>query len=125
VLCSRLLFGYIITGNADRRTRFIPICAASVSGGMDFSMRVLRNYNEEWVKKYLDRHISSYDVCNCDECRLDIMAIALNKLPPQYVVTDEGAIFASLSEMSHQRMVDLATVVTEAVMAVNSRPHHQ
>jgi competence protein ComFB len=52
------------------------------------------------------------------------MAIALNKLPPAYVVTERGAIFASVSEMSHQRMVDLATVVTEAVIIVSSRPSH-
>jgi competence protein ComFB len=88
------------------------------------SVKKLRNYNEEWVRSYLDRNISSYDVCECDDCRLDIMAIALNKLPPQYVVTEKGAIFAAVSEMSHQRMVDLATAVTEAVLTVSSRPRH-
>ncbi|MCL2719180.1 MAG: late competence development ComFB family protein [Lachnospiraceae bacterium] len=87
-------------------------------------MKKLRNFNEDWVRSYLDRNISTFDVCNCESCRLDIMALALNKLPPQYVVTDRGAIFASLSEMSHQRMVDLATAVTEAVITVSGRPSH-
>jgi competence protein ComFB len=87
-------------------------------------MRKLRNYNEEWVKSYLERNIASFDVCDCDDCRLDIMAIALNKLPPQYVVTEKGAIFASVGEMSHQRMVDLATAITEAVITVSNRPSH-
>ncbi|MCL2253565.1 MAG: late competence development ComFB family protein [Lachnospiraceae bacterium] len=91
---------------------------------MSESNRKLRNYNEEWVKSYLERNISSFDICECSDCRLDIMAIALNKLPPQYVVTDKGAIFASVSEMSHQRMVDLAAAVTEAVLVVSSKPRH-
>ena len=87
-------------------------------------MKRLRNYNEDWVRSYLERNIASFDVCDCENCRLDIMAIALNKLPPQYVVTEKGAIFASVKEMSHQRMVDLATAVTEAVIMVNSKPSH-
>ncbi|MDR2547326.1 MAG: late competence development ComFB family protein [Lachnospiraceae bacterium] len=87
-------------------------------------MKQLRNHNERWVKSYLDRNIASFEVCDCEDCRLDIMAIALNKLPPQYVVTERGAIFASVSEMSHQKMVDLATTVTEAIMMVKSRPRH-
>ncbi|MDR0221754.1 MAG: late competence development ComFB family protein [Lachnospiraceae bacterium] len=88
------------------------------------SEKRLRNYNEEWVKSYLDRNITSFDVCDCEDCRLDIMAIALNKLPPQYVVTEKGAVFAAVSEMSHQRMVDLATAVTEAAVMVASKPRH-
>ncbi|MCL2051881.1 MAG: late competence development ComFB family protein [Lachnospiraceae bacterium] len=87
-------------------------------------MKKLRNFNEEWVRSYLDRNISSFDVCECEDCRLDIMALALNKLPPQYVVTEKGAIFASVNEMSHQRMVDLATAITEAIMVVKNRPSH-
>ena len=87
-------------------------------------MKQLRNYNEKWVLNYLERHIDSFETCECDDCKLDIMAIALNKLPPQYVVTEKGAIFASVNEMSQQRMVDLATAVTEAVMLVKSRPRH-
>jgi competence protein ComFB len=88
------------------------------------SEKRLRNYNEEWVKSYLERNIASFDVCDCEDCRLDIMAIALNKLPPQYVVTEKGAVFAAVSEMSHQRMVDLAAAVTEAAVMVSSKPRH-
>ena len=91
---------------------------------MGINMKRLRNFNEDWVKSYLERNIKSFDVCDCEDCRLDIMAIALNKLPPQYVVTEKGAIFASVNEMSHQRMVDLATAVTEGVVIVSSRPSH-
>jgi competence protein ComFB len=88
------------------------------------SEKRLRNYNEEWVKSYLDRNIASFEVCDCEDCRLDIMAIALNKLPPQYVVTEKGAVFAAVNEMSHQRMVDLAAAVTEAAVMVASKPRH-
>ena len=87
-------------------------------------MKRLKNFNEDWVKIYLDRHISSFGVCTCESCRLDIMAIALNKLPPQYVVTEREEAYASMSEMSQQRMIDIVTVITEAVMIVQSRPSH-
>ena len=37
------------------------------------------------------------EVCSCDNCKLDMMSYALNRLSPQYVRTDTGALFQNLN----------------------------
>ena len=44
------------------------------------------NLIEELVKKQLAMQITSYpNVCKCEQCQSDILALALNQIPPQYV----------------------------------------
>ena len=86
--------------------------------------KVLRNYTEDAVKLYLSRWFKEADVCHCDECRLDVMAIMLNNLEPKYVVTDKGALYAQLDDFDPQYKIDLMTTMTKAVKIVNNEPHH-
>ena len=87
-------------------------------------MKQLRNYTEEAVKLYLDRWYKEADVCQCENCRLDVMAIMLNKLQPKYVVTDKGALFAQMDDFDPQHRTDLMTIMTQAVKIVNDGPRH-
>ena len=87
-------------------------------------MKILRNFTEESVKVYLDRWLPESDVCQCDDCRLDVMAIMLNTLPPKYVVTDTGALYAQLVDFNPQNRIDYMTVMSQAVKTVNNGPRH-
>ena len=53
---------------------------------------MLHNYTETAVLYLLDDIIKEYkktkpDLCDCERCRQDIMALALNNLPPHYIVS--------------------------------------
>ena len=87
-------------------------------------MKQLRNYTEEAVKLYMDRCFKDADVCQCENCRLDVMAIMLNNLPPKYVVTDTGALYAQLTDFDPQNKLDYMVAMTEAVKVVNQGPRH-
>jgi competence protein ComFB len=87
-------------------------------------MKRLRNYTEEAVTMFLDRWLKEADVCNCEECRLDVMAIMLNELPPKYVVTEKGALFAQMNEFEPQNRIDLITLLTQAAQIVKEHPRH-
>jgi len=87
-------------------------------------MKQLRNFTEEAVKVYLDRWFEEADVCHCNDCRLDVMAIMLNTLKPKYVVTDTGALYAQLSDFDPQNRIDYMTVMSQAVQVVNQGPRH-
>ena len=87
-------------------------------------MKVLRNFTEEAVKIYLDRWFPESDVCQCDDCRLDVMAIMLNNLKQKYIVTDTGALYAQLSEFEPQNRIDFMTELSHAVQLVNKGPRH-
>jgi len=87
-------------------------------------MKRLRNYTEEAVTMYMDRWFESADVCHCDTCRMDVMAIMLNNLKPKYVVTDTGALYAQLDDFDPQYKIDFMTIMSQAAQIVKNGPRH-
>lgn len=87
--------------------------------------RELRNYMEIFVKEALDKVIVNMNICKCDKCRYDMMAIALNNLPPKYYVTEKGNLFAKLSLLQQQSDVDIIATIVKAANIVGSNPKHE
>ena len=87
-------------------------------------MKQLRNYTEEAVRSYIDKWYGESDGCQCEGCRLDVMALMLNNLKPLYVVTDTGELYAQLGAFDPQNRVDFMTEMTSAIKTVKSRPRH-
>lgn len=51
----------------------------------------LKNIIEDMVNKELDIiYQRLVDVCKCNQCRTDVVALTLNKMPPQYVTGNRG-----------------------------------
>jgi len=88
-------------------------------------MKYLRNYTEEAVKAYMDRWYPEADVCQCETCRLDVMALMMNQLKPKYVVSDKGALYAQLDEeFEPQNRIDFMTIMSQACEMVRKSPRH-
>lgn len=81
-------------------------------------MEVLVNETVEEVLK------ANKKFCDCQRCKLDIAAIALNKLPTSYVVTLEGEVLLRTGSLKQQFKIDIIRAVTEALEVVSKRPHH-
>lgn len=84
-------------------------------------MMRLINVNETivlgWAKKLLEQSAN----CKCKRCYLDIVALALNKLPPKYVVSAErNALFTQ----DHQLKADAIKEIKSAMEMIAKRPHH-
>lgn len=89
-------------------------------------MYSLVNVMEFLVKETVEEVLKARkDLCGCDRCKLDIAAIALNRLPTSYVVTLEGEVILRTGALKQQFKVDLIRNVTEAVELVSKRPHHR
>ncbi|MCD6134244.1 MAG: late competence development ComFB family protein [Candidatus Omnitrophica bacterium] len=85
----------------------------------------LYNYMEGAVEEILDEIISkTQGVCKCNRCRLDILALALNKLPPKYAVSDKGINYTKISLLQRQFNADITRTVTEAIKVVSASPRH-
>jgi competence protein ComFB len=86
----------------------------------------LHNLMEELVRQRMDEVIAvdSSSFCPCMQCRLDAMAIALNSLPPRYVVTERGEIYSKAEALEIQRFVDVVAAVTKALRMVREKPRH-
>lgn len=87
-------------------------------------MYKLKNYMEDIVSHKLENLLKLMNLCKCDKCRLDIMAIALNDLPPKYVVTDKGELYIKIRELEQQFEVDVETAIVKAAMFVSKNPKH-
>ncbi len=85
----------------------------------------LQNYMENVVALLMDELIKDRDMCKCEHCRLDIMAIALNKLPPKYTVTREGEVYAKIDLLSRQYHTDVIIQLLNAIDIVLKNPHHE
>ena len=78
------------------------------------------NANFERVLSVMDRFLSErYDsACTCPRCMSDIAAIALNYLPPHYIVDgNNGREYGS-------PWVMVETAVSEAIDRVMENPNH-
>lgn len=88
-------------------------------------MYELKNYAEVVITELATRLIPEYGLCRCDKCRLDVIALALNQLSPQYVVTEKGALLASADILVMQKSTDYLSAVLSAVRMVESSPRHE
>ncbi len=89
-------------------------------------MSKLNNYTETVVNEVLKEILAGRnDICKCETCQLDIMAKALNNLPPQYYVSDRGEVFSKLLASYLETRTKVVTEVTKAIMQISQQPHHQ
>lgn len=79
---------------------------------------------EDVVKIILNEIIYNINVCDCEKCRMDIAAIALNKLPHRYIVSEKGELYSKINTLRQQFEVDIVSAITHAAMQVSSNPRH-
>jgi len=78
------------------------------------------------VEHYLKNLINAFpNVCFCDKCRYDIMAIALNHLKPHYVVSSKGELYAKMDEMNLQFEADVLKALIDAIAVVSKTTRHE
>ena len=68
----------------------------------------LAKMNEEWTKSH--------------KCKLDIMALVLNRLPARYIVTDKGRIMTKITETEVQFQADILRQLIRAIKQVGTNP---
>ncbi len=79
------------------------------------------NANYDRVVSVMNRFLSERyrQACSCERCRNDITAIALNYLPPHYVVE------ADIGKELGSPWVMVETAVIEAIDRVMEHPNHR
>ncbi|MDR2939998.1 MAG: late competence development ComFB family protein [Clostridiales bacterium] len=87
-------------------------------------MMNLRNYMEVCIEEKLNEVLPNIECCDCEKCKMDITAIALNSLPPKYVVTQKGELYTRLYAFQQQMEADLAAAITKAAVIVAENPRH-
>lgn len=84
-----------------------------------------KNYMEDAVMSELGDVIKQIKgACKCERCREDMVAWALNRLSPKYVVTDIGHIYTKINQLRAQVRADITVQLMEAAKIVKAKPRH-
>ncbi|MBI2569341.1 MAG: late competence development ComFB family protein [Candidatus Schekmanbacteria bacterium] len=84
-------------------------------------LEILRNANEERVLDDVELVLRERtDLCPCRDCRLDMVALALNNLPARYRISAGHGIHRTDISFSQVR-----AAVIKACAIVKRYPHHR
>lgn len=84
----------------------------------------IKNIMETLAEQKLDEIIDDLNCCSCEKCRTDIITYALNHLPPKYISTVCGKVFAESEILSDQYGADVITQLVQASNIVRVNPQH-
>ena len=91
-----------------------------------YDFELLKNEAEHLVLLELEKQLDAYEaeVCRCNECIVDMAAIALNAVKPLYRFSLLGTQYAAqaMNEKSYAESVEQA--VTQAINRVKANPAH-
>ena len=86
----------------------------------------LRNESEEIVLDEIERQLNQLPdyICNCKECLLDVMALALNSIKPLYRVSLMGKIYTDIAMSDKAYAGKVSEAVFKAIEKVHNNPAH-
>ena len=92
----------------------------------DYNFDLLKNEAEVLVLREVEQQIKNApeNMCRCNECVVDIAAIALNSVKPLYRFSLLGTLYASQA-MTEQAYADsVKNAVSQAIDKVRKNPAH-
>ena len=87
-------------------------------------MAYYQNIMEIIVEDEFSRLAASLRCCTCEKCRSDIIAYALNLLPPKYVASRKGEVYSKTFMLHNQYRTDVMAALTKAASVVREHPRH-
>lgn len=84
---------------------------------------VLVNVMEDLVVEKLDMTLSRFNCCKCNKCKKDIAAVALNRLPPRYMVMKENDQEKRKNE-EEKYSSEVTGAIIQAILVVKKNPRH-
>ncbi|MBP5402322.1 MAG: late competence development ComFB family protein [Treponema sp.] len=93
----------------------------------------IHNLMEELVEKRVNKLYddlkaakTTWLTCDCENCRSDVMAFVLNRIPPKYIISSRGITHTAAENNLTQIKADIDTLAIEAIriVSVSKRPTH-
>ena len=92
-----------------------------------YNFELLKNEAEQLVLNELEKQLANQkepDFCRCNECVVDMAAMALNSIKPLYRFSLLGTLYAAqaMNEQSYAESVQQA--VAQSILKVHGNPAH-
>ncbi|AEF81682.1 late competence development ComFB family protein [Leadbettera azotonutricia] len=93
----------------------------------DYDFDLLINEAEKLVLADLGRQLEAYPeaICKCNDCVVDMAAMALNSVKPLYRVSLLGTIYASRAMDEKAYATSIREAVFKAIEKVRKNPSHE
>lgn len=85
----------------------------------------LINLTERLVRENCREVMERLNVCSCETCTQDVLALVLNSLKQKYVTTDAGKQRVLLDIYKKQYETDIIAALTRACVRVKAAPKHE
>ncbi|KJS11897.1 MAG: hypothetical protein VR67_12085 [Peptococcaceae bacterium BRH_c8a] len=82
------------------------------------------NYVEIAVKEIMEKLIEDYGYCKCEICKARALAMTLNDIEPQYVLTDAEFLAAKASFVRPDNYAKLLSITMDSLRKVNESINH-
>lgn len=83
----------------------------------------MRNFMEDMVRDKLEHTLGVLECCDCERCRGDIVALALNQLPTAYAVADGNDAYY-MKKLRGAYEVKVTAALIRAIQQVKQNPRH-
>ena len=83
------------------------------------------NLTQALVEDKADKYMKAFNMCNCQRCKVDVVAISLSNLPSKYVATQSTEVLPLLSMYEKKNSAAVTAQVMNACELVKRRPHHR
>lgn len=82
------------------------------------------NIMERIVEDKIIYFMREFDVCTCERCKADVIALTLNGLPSRYIVTSPFAVEPLISFYTNKYISDVTVEATKACIVIRDNPRH-
>ena len=76
------------------------------------------------VEEKAEKYMRLYGLCCCPRCVIDVKALALNNLPPKYVVMHKGDMVPRITVYEGRYNAVITAQLMQACTSVQKAPHH-
>ncbi|MDR0554134.1 MAG: late competence development ComFB family protein [Treponema sp.] len=92
----------------------------------NYDFELLKNEAENLVLQELGRQLEAYEgeICTCNDCVVDMAAMALNAVKPMYRFSILGTLYAAAAMQDKSYAANLREVVAQAIERVRVNPAH-
>jgi len=92
----------------------------------DYGFEQLKNEAEQLVYHELEAQLASAseDICRCNDCVMDMAAMALNNVKPLYHYSILGNLYAAQAKSDQAYADNVQKMVAQAISKVSSNPSH-
>jgi len=85
----------------------------------------IKNNMERFVLDHVDSILDSIPgCCKCEQCRKDVVVLALNHLPPKYTNSKLGDVYTRLDSYWGQEDAEIVQEIVKAAKIVAEHPRH-